>query len=162
MDLIKYALLNKNKCIERIQCGWKFQPRICLNQHIYLETPFEHKCITCKKMSLIDDLENFCENCYESNIYDINVKKEIYEKIYNLDVEIIEEKTTKYLDHSVIYKIKIKEFYCLMFCGIFEEPNEWSSGPHDDYVHLTLLFIDEDLCNKEYLLLEKIKEYINL
>lgn len=158
MDLIKKARLNHNKCVTRIQCGWEFLPRILLQDEIYLETPFEYPCQTCQQISLIDNLDQFCEKCYNSDVYPH--ASNIYNKINNFDIEILEEKQTEYLDTSTLYKIKVNEFYCTMFCGLFEEPNEWSSSPHDDYLHITSLFIDKDLCDKEYDSLEKLKKYL--
>lgn len=158
MDLIKEARLNRNKCVTRIQCGWKFSPRVYLKEEIYLVTPFEHPCHKCKQISLIEDLNQFCEKCYECDIYEhSNV---IHNLIYDFDIEILEQKDTKYLDMSTLYKIKVNEFYGLMFCGTFEEPNEWSSSPHDDYWHITFLFIDKELCDQEYESLNVIENYL--
>lgn len=131
MELIKEARVKNGKCVQRVQCGWDFSPRIYVKEEIFLETPFEATCIKCNQSSIIDELEQFCEKCYQCDVYsnaDI-----IYNKIYNFDMEILEEKDITYLDSSTLYKIKVNEFHGTMFCGVFEEPNEWSSGPHDDY-----------------------------
>jgi len=148
MELIKRAKLNLNKHIERTQCGWKFNPRVCLLKYINLETPFDYQCNNCNQTLLIDNFEEFCEKCYECYVYPHT--DEIKNKIYNFDVEILEQKDTDYLDMSTYYKIKVNEFYGTMFCGEFKEPNEWSSSPHDDYWHITFLFTDSESCDNEY------------
>lgn len=158
MDLIKEAKLNRDKRIERTKCGWKFEPRVCLLDEIYLETPFEYQCNNCKQTSLIDNLDQFCEKCYECDVYPYT--NEIEKKIYNFAVEILEQKDTEYLDLSTLYKIKVNEFYGTMFCGMFEEPNEWSSSPHDDYWHITFLFIDSESCDKEYETMKELNSYL--
>jgi hypothetical protein len=158
MDLIREARLNKNKCISRTQCGWDFSPRVYVKEEVFLETPFEAICLKCNQSSLINELEQFCEKCYQCDVYanaDI-----VYNSIYDFDFEVLEQKQTKYLDMSTIYKIKVKEFYGLMFCGVLEEPNEWSSSPHDDYWCATFLFTKKDLCDQEYESLNVIENYL--
>jgi hypothetical protein len=54
------------------------------------------------------------------------------------------------MDFSTLYQIQVNEFYGIMFCGMSEESNEWSSTPSEDYLHITLLFTDRELCDIEY------------
>lgn len=160
MNLIKEAKLNRGKRIQSIKCGWSFEPLVCLLNEIYLETPFEYQCHYCKQTFLINDLEQYCENCFEGEIYPHT--NEIKNKIYNFEVEIVEQKEKNYLDLdlSTLYKIKVNEFYGTMFCGMLEEPNEWSSTPHDDYWHITFLFIDSESCDEEYTTMKQLSAYL--
>lgn len=158
MDLIKEARSNQNECITRMQCGWEFAPRVYLKEEIFLGTPFEATCIKCNQSTFINELEQFCEKCYQCDVYSSN--DIVYNKIYDFDFEILDKKDTKYLDTSTMYKIKVNEFYGTMFCGVFAEPNEWSSSPHDDYWCITFLFINKESCDKEFDFLEKLENYL--
>lgn len=158
MELIKEARVNNCKYVQRVQCGWNFSPYICVKEEIFLETPFEAICLKCNQSSIIDELEKFCEKCHQCNVYS-NVDI-IYDKIYDFDFEILDKKDTLYLDISTLYNIKINEFYGTMFCGVYKEANELSLSPQDDYLCVTFLFTNEELCNEEYKSLKKLKEYL--
>lgn len=160
MNLIKYAYENQNKRVKRTKCGWDFETRISLESQIVLVEPFEHPCQTCNFITNISELNQYCENCYNSDVYEYDKHKLINKKIKEFDFEILDSKNTNYCDVSTVYKIKIEEFYGLVFCGLFEEPNEWSSSPHDDYWYLTFLFINEESCNAEFLTLNIVKDYL--
>ena len=155
MDLIKYA--RNNRYHTRIQCGWKFSPKIYLREEIILQTPFTYNCQFCDEITTLDCLDKMCENCYDGVIYPYET---IDEKIHNFDFEVIETKDFDFDFSGKYYKIKINEFYGTVFCGIFEEPNEWSSTPHDDYYYLTFLFKDIESCDEEYKSNEILKEQL--
>jgi hypothetical protein len=157
MELIKEARLHSR--ITRVQCGWEFSPRICVEEDIVLAQDIAMICDHCKVEQQMKSLDDFCESCYDGNVFE-NYDK-LNDKISNFDVEFLAEKDTKYLDRSTLYKIKVDEFFGLLFCGVFEEPNEWSSSPHDDYWCITFLFKDIDECNAQYESLKIIDEYIN-
>jgi hypothetical protein len=157
IDYIKEAYKYVNKRISREQCGWQFEPGIELNTSIIIEQPFKYPCDECNVITELSSLEQYCNNCYNSIYYN---KYDILEnKIKNFNIDILDFKNANYLNRSIIYKARVEEFYALIFCGVEEEPNEWSSSPHDYYCHHTYLFINEADCDKQFQTLDILQKY---
>jgi hypothetical protein len=93
MEMIRFAKLNRNKCVKRVQCDWEFEPRVRFADYINVETPFEYPCQHCKKTTFIQELDQWCEECYEGEIYPYS--REVNNKIKNMDVDILNQKNMK-------------------------------------------------------------------
>ena len=53
-------------------------------------------------------------------------------------------------NNEILYKIKVEEFIGIMLCAVNYEPNEWSSGPHDDYITIITLYDNMKEKDDEY------------
>lgn len=150
--------------VTRVQCGWKFSPRIEIFEYIIFLEEFMEKCPHCSHEIMMgcenqdsNKLDTLCENCWKC-IYENG--GEVRNNIYNFDVDIMEEKEVEFCDKTVVYKIKVHDFFGIITCVVGYEGNEWSSSPRDIYECTTFLFKNEKECNKEFESLDKVMEYL--
>ena len=110
------------------------------------------KCISCNKNNkIMDNYGVMCQTkeCYKyvsADDYNVLYNKA---KLFEIIIEHSKNMNNNY-DISVLYKIRIDNYFGIMTCIIQYEPNEWNSSPHDDYMTKVLLFNDEMSRNKEY------------
>lgn len=145
MELITEA--RRSKHTNRNQFGNSFSPANYLVEQITVISQISICCIKCHKKSILQNIEDMCQTCYA---YLLPNWTELKSNLLNFQLEILSQKETIHLDHSVVYKIKIDRFWGILFCGVYYEENEFSSSPHDDYWCLAFLFGSELECEQEY------------
>lgn len=142
--------LYKNKVRTRVQCGWEFNPHVCLSTDVKITKNVNIKCPKCNTSIYPDG----CETCYEYCEYDFI--EHVVKVMKTFEIDLIEMKE---VENIKFYKHNIGNFYCLTMFGVNLEQNELSLCPHDIYFYYTLVFTDVEERDREYDNTEIFEEY---
>ncbi len=109
----------------------------------------ECKCPICDHACVLDDdSADWCDRCDEFNEFMADYRSNIKEYCKNFEIDIDNEFPLDFYTEK--YKIKVLDLYGVMTCFIEDEPNEWSSTPHNNFSTSFYLFKSESNRNKYY------------